>query len=254
MDCSPPGSSVHGILQAGILEWVATPSSRGSSQPRGLLSPNWQAGSLPLAPPGTPRQPWTHTKLPQELFQHPRQGLMWKSCLTFPRTAPPARRCPEPPNVAPCVCPRLPRGRRAPPHGGVRDYHYLVRIALKDSSDPSESLCVFWRKQQMKRWGRQGEDALGLQLRCPREPPGAGGRGLPGGGHPAVWPPASPALSLLQGYGSPAGWSTRWARTLPRPLFQLLSPCLYPSPCHPYNCKVDSVSVVENWPLQQYSF
>ena len=106
----------------------------------------------------------------------------------------------------------------------------------------------------MKRWGRQGEDALGLQLRCPQEPPGAGGRGLPGGGHPAVWPPASPALSLLQGYGSPAGWSTRWARTLPRTLFQLLSPCLYPSPRHPYNCKVDSVSVVENWPLQQYSF
>ena len=34
MDCSPPGSSVHGILQAGILEWVAISSSRGSSQPR----------------------------------------------------------------------------------------------------------------------------------------------------------------------------------------------------------------------------
>ena len=34
MDCSPPGSSVHGILQARILEWVATPSSGGSSQPR----------------------------------------------------------------------------------------------------------------------------------------------------------------------------------------------------------------------------
>ena len=31
MDCSPPGSSVHGILQARILEWVAMPSSRGSS-------------------------------------------------------------------------------------------------------------------------------------------------------------------------------------------------------------------------------
>ena len=31
MDCSPPGSSVHGILQARILAWVAMPSSRGSS-------------------------------------------------------------------------------------------------------------------------------------------------------------------------------------------------------------------------------
>ena len=34
MDCSPPGSSVHGILQARILEWVAISFSRGPSQPR----------------------------------------------------------------------------------------------------------------------------------------------------------------------------------------------------------------------------
>ena len=33
MDCSLPGASVHGILQARILEWVAMPSSRGSSRP-----------------------------------------------------------------------------------------------------------------------------------------------------------------------------------------------------------------------------
>ena len=58
MDCSPPGSSVHGILQAKILEWVVMPSSRGSFQPRDrtfiscLL--HLQVGSLPLAPPGKP--------------------------------------------------------------------------------------------------------------------------------------------------------------------------------------------------------
>ena len=34
MDCSPPGSSVSEIFQARILEWVAMPSSRESSQPR----------------------------------------------------------------------------------------------------------------------------------------------------------------------------------------------------------------------------
>ena len=34
MDCSPPGSSVHGISQVRILEWVAISFSRGSSQPR----------------------------------------------------------------------------------------------------------------------------------------------------------------------------------------------------------------------------
>ena len=41
MDCSPPGFSVHGILQARILEWVAMTSSRGSSQP------GTDPGSLP---------------------------------------------------------------------------------------------------------------------------------------------------------------------------------------------------------------
>ena len=34
VDCSPPGCSIHGILQARILEWVAIPFSRGSSRPR----------------------------------------------------------------------------------------------------------------------------------------------------------------------------------------------------------------------------
>ena len=34
MDCSPPGSSVQGIFQVRILEWVAIYSSRGSSQPK----------------------------------------------------------------------------------------------------------------------------------------------------------------------------------------------------------------------------
>ena len=34
MDCSPLGFSLHGILQARILEWVAISSSRGSFQPR----------------------------------------------------------------------------------------------------------------------------------------------------------------------------------------------------------------------------
>ena len=36
MDCSPPGSSVHGISQARIREWVAIPFSRGSSWPRNM--------------------------------------------------------------------------------------------------------------------------------------------------------------------------------------------------------------------------
>ena len=38
MDCSPPGFSVHEVLQTRILEWVAMPSSRGSSRPRDWTS------------------------------------------------------------------------------------------------------------------------------------------------------------------------------------------------------------------------
>ena len=44
MECSLPGFSVHGILQARILEWVVISFSRESSQPR---SPALQADSLP---------------------------------------------------------------------------------------------------------------------------------------------------------------------------------------------------------------
>ena len=36
INCSPPGSSVLGILQARVLEWVVIPFSRGSSRPRGF--------------------------------------------------------------------------------------------------------------------------------------------------------------------------------------------------------------------------
>ena len=55
MDRGPPGSSVHGILQARILEWIALPSSRGSSHLRDQtlspMSPAFRADSLPTEPP-----------------------------------------------------------------------------------------------------------------------------------------------------------------------------------------------------------
>ena len=53
MDCSPPDSSVHGVLQARILKWVAMLSSRGSSnpgiEPMSPVSPALQANSLLLS-------------------------------------------------------------------------------------------------------------------------------------------------------------------------------------------------------------
>ena len=58
MDCSPPGSSVHGILQARILEWVAMPFSRifltQGLNSRLPASPAFQADTLPTEPPGRP--------------------------------------------------------------------------------------------------------------------------------------------------------------------------------------------------------
>ena len=46
MDCSPPGSSVHGILQARIMEWVVIPFSKGSSRPRSQIQIFCNAGGV----------------------------------------------------------------------------------------------------------------------------------------------------------------------------------------------------------------
>ena len=52
LDCSPPGSSIYGIIQAGILEQTAISFSRGSPRPRDLLCLLHWADSFPLASPG----------------------------------------------------------------------------------------------------------------------------------------------------------------------------------------------------------
>ena len=50
LDCSPSGSSVHGISQARVLKWVAISFSRGSSQPRDqTVSPFLADDSLPVS-------------------------------------------------------------------------------------------------------------------------------------------------------------------------------------------------------------
>ena len=73
MDWRPPGSSVHGISQARILEWVAISSSRGSSPPsdRTLVSYiylHWQVDSLPLSPSGKPQNEPTNME-EQKIFK-----------------------------------------------------------------------------------------------------------------------------------------------------------------------------------------
>ena len=58
MSCSPPASSLHGILQARILEWVAIPFSKGSSQPRKQTCLFHLVRRLPEPPESHP--PHTH--------------------------------------------------------------------------------------------------------------------------------------------------------------------------------------------------
>ena len=69
MDCSLPGSSGHGILWARILEWVAFPFSRGSSQP-GIKprSPTLQADSLPVELPRQILNHWSTREVPQVII------------------------------------------------------------------------------------------------------------------------------------------------------------------------------------------
>ena len=68
LDHGAPGFFIHGILQARTLEWVVMPFSRGSFPPKdwthfSLCLLHWQAGSLPLVPPGKPGQ---HLLISQE--------------------------------------------------------------------------------------------------------------------------------------------------------------------------------------------
>ena len=62
MDYSLPGYSVHGILQARILQWVAVPSSKGSSQPRNqtrlsCIADGFFTAEPPEKPPELPYHP-----------------------------------------------------------------------------------------------------------------------------------------------------------------------------------------------------
>ena len=91
MDYSPPGSSVHGILQTRVLQWVAMPSSRGSSWPRNrtlisLRLLHWQAGSSLTAPPGSPylvesQEAWWESVAPGEVsaWAAPLETGSWSS-------------------------------------------------------------------------------------------------------------------------------------------------------------------------------
>ena len=88
MDCSPPGSSVHGILQARILQWVAIPSPGDLPNP-GVKpwSSALQVDSLPSEPPGKPLCREVDTSRP---MRQPPQGLDPKT--KVPPCSPPGPR------------------------------------------------------------------------------------------------------------------------------------------------------------------
>ena len=116
MDCSALGSSVHGILQARILEWVAVPSFRGFPQdlpdlgiePMSLTSNlHWQAGYLPLAPPGKPIS--ESTWWPQQCMMPTSVDMLaafksWSISRTLVMGEPLADRSPHSFQMAACEC------------------------------------------------------------------------------------------------------------------------------------------------------
>ena len=94
MDCSPPGSSFHGILQAKILECVAMPFSRASSQPRDQTQVSCMpCDSLPSEPPGVilfylPLNTHTHTHTHTHTQAHLREHTYIYTKCSVPRNLP----------------------------------------------------------------------------------------------------------------------------------------------------------------------
>ena len=88
VDCSPPGSSVHGILQVRILEWVAMPSSRGSSPPRDWTRVSCIAGRFFSTEPSGKPVALSYLGANNNVLQYP--WILWwssgyDSVLSLPR-------------------------------------------------------------------------------------------------------------------------------------------------------------------------
>ena len=78
MNCSPPGSSVHGILQARILEWIAMPFSRASSRPRDRTQVSCIAGRFFTI--------WTtrEASIGKQMCVYPLSGVCFESIFSWP--------------------------------------------------------------------------------------------------------------------------------------------------------------------------
>ena len=90
--CNAMNYTVQGILQARVLEWMAFPFSRGSSQPQGSnAGPTLQADSLPAEPHGKPKNTGVGSlSLLQRIFltQESDQGLLLLQMDSLPAELP----------------------------------------------------------------------------------------------------------------------------------------------------------------------
>ena len=78
LDYSMPGSPVHGIFQARILEWVAISFSRESSPPRDQTCASCIAGGFYTSePPGKPQESFAGKKILKEDSKHEYKSVMW---------------------------------------------------------------------------------------------------------------------------------------------------------------------------------
>ena len=84
MDCSLSGSSVHGIFQARLLEWIAISFSRGSSRPRNWTQVSQIAGRR-FTDWATRAEAWTQVNLsPEENWNYsPGLGQVYALCFWF---------------------------------------------------------------------------------------------------------------------------------------------------------------------------
>ena len=90
LDCSPPGSSVHGILQTRILQWVAISFSRGSSRPRNQthISCVSCTGRQILYHLGSPKKEW----FPSKVYSRPYLMHDWKQLRLLKCSFPPSQK------------------------------------------------------------------------------------------------------------------------------------------------------------------
>ena len=132
MDCSPPGFSVHGILQARILEWVAVPSSRETSQPRDRTHISCGSctagGFFTTEPLGKPDSFWHWTKMAVPYFHQSLDMAHLEDIWTWVKHSQQLRQALKGPKADGCLRIALPPVETVSPFEGTSDQCISVTI------------------------------------------------------------------------------------------------------------------------------